>query len=479
MKINRPPKAQVTPPESKVSARTSAPAAAPTAAPAKGWGAKTAAAAPKATSKGWVGKAPALGPAPVAVRASVATSVPVAAPSRFRDPAFTAQLDADTRSRATPGNGVTMLFDGVTSFAERGRMIAGAQKSISLQTFIFNSDETGWALANQLAAKAKEGVQVRVIYDGLGSNRADPKMFEMMKAAGVDVREYGPQYDLPDLNNRWHEKHLIVDGQASIEGGMNIANEYALGGSGKMVFSRGTEATEPWRDADVKIAGPAVNDAARSFLSNWKTLGGEVSAPDEAAMLAPQAQAAGGTTVRVVQSNPGVEGAQNATHRLYLDAINHAQTSITIENAYFLPPDDLRQALTAAAQRGVQVKVLTNSRETNDMGAVSDAARYFYDDLEKAGVKIYEKQGGTLHSKTACFDGEFSIVGSVNLNGRSTNLDTEDALAIDGPAAGQQLEARFTQGLTQAREVTLDELGHEDFVTNLKQWALSTLAWTF
>jgi cardiolipin synthase len=113
------------------------------------------------------------------------------------------------------------------------------------------------------------------------------------------------------------------------------------------------------------------------------------------------------------------------------------------------------------------------------MGFVADAARYFYDDMIKAGVQINEKQGGTLHAKTATFDGEFSVVGSVNLNGRSKNQDAEVALAVQDSTTAKQLEERFATGIKNSVPVTMGELRKESFLTNLKQWALSTLAWTF
>lgn len=323
-------------------------------------------------------------------------------------------------------------------------------------------------------------MQVRVIYDGLGSNRADPKLFELMTNAGVDVREHAdPLRDPTDLNARWHEKHLIVDGRVSVEGGMNIANEYALGGSGKLVFSRGAQGEEAWRDADAKLEGPAVNDAMQGFLRNWKAVGGQVSAADEAKLLPAIAPRGDGVSVRVVRHHPNDDTRDSNTLRLYQRSIEQAQASITIENAYFLPPPELRQALIDAAKRGVEVKVMTNSRASNDSGFVSDAARYFYDDLLAAGVKLYEKQGGTLHAKTATFDGTLSIVGSVNLNGRSNGRDSEDALVMQDPGTAKQLEARFAGGLAQTRPVTADELRQESLFTNLAQWALSTLAWTF
>ncbi len=436
------------------------------------------AAAPGATkSAGWGLKPASLRQA--APAAPISAQKPAQEITAFDTPTFNATLDRTTNSRNVAGNKLTMLFDGAKSFPERNKLIDGAKDSINLQTFIFASDDTGWDLANRLAKKASEGVKVRVIYDAIGSNRADPKMFEMMKKAGVEVMPYAKPLDQPwNINDRWHEKHLIVDGKASIEGGMNIANEYALGGSGKMVFSRGKTATEPWRDADMKLEGPAVHDVQTAFLKNWETVGGKVSAEEKAKMFPPMTPAADGSKVRVVQHRPDQEGDTNTT-ALYRQAIDTATKSITIENAYFLPPKELRDALVRAAHRGVEVKVMTNSRASNDTGVVSDASRYFYDDLIKAGVKVFEKQGGTLHSKTATFDGAFSIVGSANLNGRSDGRDSEDVLAVRDNSVAKQLEQRFTTGMSETKQVTSADLKKEGFFTNLKQWALSSLAWTF
>lgn len=436
----------------------------------------TGGAAVATVAKGWN----ATGAQAVKRAAAGPTSPP---PAGFRSAAFEARLDAETKSRSVSGNTVSMLYDGVQSFAERERMIAGAKHSVCFQTFIFNSDETGWKLARQLADKAKQGVQVRVIYDALGSGRADPKMFQMMKDAGVDVRAYGEKWKVWDINDRWHEKNLIVDGQTAVLGGMNVADEYALGGSGKMVLSRGGgkegKGTEAWRDTDVKIEGPAVRDSMNAFLRNWNEVGTPISEADRQKLYPPLVAREGGPSVRVIQHNPEVKGLDQTTNKLYQRAIETAQKSITIENAYFLPPPELRKALIDAAKRGVDVKVMTNSKEANDMGFVSDAARHFYDDMLKAGVKIYEKHGGTLHSKTATFDGEFSIVGSVNLNGRSKNTDAEIAMAVTDPKTAKSLEERFAGGLKETRQITTGELKREGLWTNLKQWALSTMAWTF
>ena len=414
-------------------------------------------------------------PAAAGPRLSPASPAAASLP-RFCDPAFEAALDAATGSRARPGNNVQLLQDGVASFPARDALIDGARDSICLQTFIFNSDETGWALARKLADKARAGVKVRVIYDAVGSQRADPALFEHMQAAGVEVRAYGEHWQVWDLNDRWHEKNLVVDGRAAITGGMNIANEYAFGGSARAVLSRGKVAEKPWRDVDVKLTGPVVGDASRAFIRNWELLGAPLSDGDRAALQPRLSPSPEGHRVRLVQADPEAETAGRTT-ALYLEAIRHARRSITLENAYFIPAAPLREALVDAARRGVEVRVLTNSRTSTDFGVVSDAARYFYDGLVAAGVKVYETTGGTLHAKTATFDGEFSIVGSVNLNGRSANQDTEVAAAIDDPATAAALAARFDQELLQARPVTAAELQHEDLLTNLRQWAVSSFAW--
>ncbi len=397
---------------------------------------------------------------------------------RVGSQAFEKLLDQVTDSKLRQNNSTELLLDGTESFAARRNLIRGATHSIYMQTFIFNDDGTGWDLARELSMRAQEGIDVRVIYDGIGSLRADEAMFDYMRENGVQVLEYGdPVNQFWDLNDRWHEKHLIVDQEVSIEGGMNIANEYALGGSGRLVFSRSEKAEEPWRDVDVRLQGPVVQDTVNAFRRNWESLTGEtIALSNHPRTWTPEKQ--GTTPVRFIQHRPDEEGDQN-TRNAHLQAIRSAQDSILIENAYFLPPGDLRNALLNAARRGVKVRVMTNSRESNDIGIVSDAARYFYDDLIEAGVEIYEKHGGTLHSKTMTVDGTYSIVGSVNLNGRSQWRDSESMAAISSESTARKLEQRFESGLSECKQITTDELEDESFLTNLQQWAISFLAPTF
>lgn len=392
-------------------------------------------------------------------------------------PDFNRRLDSLTHSTLRDSNRLDLLFDGVESFDARKKLILGAEHSVYLQTFIFDDDATGWETARLLAQRAKEGLDVRVIFDGFGSGRADEKLFDFMREQGVQVMEYGdPLRQFWDLNDRWHEKHLIVDGTTAIEGGMNIANEYALGGSDTLVFSRGPDAEMGWRDLDVQVEGPVVKDILAGFYQNWKDVGGSAkrNTPIDATVVETYPD---GDQVRFVKHRPDEDGDDNTKH-LHLEAIRSATESVVIENAYFLPPSELRNALINAARRGVMVRIMTNSRQTNDMGPVSDAARYFYDDLIAAGAQIFEKQDATLHSKTMTVDGAFSIVGSVNLNGRSQWRDSESAVAITSESVAQDLNNRFQQGLDGCIEITQSMLESESFLTNLQQWALSRFAFT-
>ena len=184
-------------------------------------------------------------------------------------------------------------------------------------------------------------------------------------------------------------------------------------------------------------------------------------------MRPPEAQE-GGSSVRVVQHRPDQDGDDNIEN-LYLACIRSSESVITIENAYFNPSEALKMELIAAAKRGVTVRVMTNSRESNDAKPVADAARFYYDDLAAAGVQIFEKQGGTLHSKTASFDGAYSIVGSANLNARSREHDAEIVLATPDPGVAAQLEQRFETGLEETVPVTMTELASEDLADDARQ----------
>lgn len=383
---------------------------------------------------------------------------------------FEQALNRLTHGTFSSGNQVKLLFDGVQSFAARKALILGAKQSINLQTFIFKDDRTGNELADMLCRKAREGVHVRVLVDALGSSNT--ALFDRMRKAGVEVRQWAPIWDLVNLNHRLHEKYLVVDGVVSLQGGMNVADEYALGGTKKMVTSRGDKPERPWRDVDCLLSGPEVLDLQRRFLRNWVRVGDDVNPGEESRLYRKVSDSGEGVRAAFVSNHPMTDGT-NHMEETYFLAITAAQKSIQIESAYFVPSTSVVEELIHAAQRGVKVSIMTNSDATNDIIGSSHVSRYFYARLLKAGIKIYEQKQVTLHSKTATFDGEFSITGSANLNFRSKKWDSEFVLCVNDKKCAKQYEQRFRDGLRGCQEVTLQTVLSWPTSQRLTQWFFS------
>ncbi|MDQ7822269.1 MAG: phosphatidylserine/phosphatidylglycerophosphate/cardiolipin synthase family protein [Candidatus Eremiobacteraeota bacterium] len=466
--------------------------------------------------------------------------------SSLLKPSVEKETDRVTDSLAVPGNRVTLEKNGVNSFPERYRMMEEAKHSINLQTLIFHSDETGWKTAELLAKKAKEGVKCRVIYDWISSADSDPKIFKMMKEAGVELQAFNTPVDYkwheenkdeivrhmhgafqdfikgvgeeglaePDkwiaekgekefkfwignnekvlerlkeyppllhkLNNRWHMKILTVDGKEAMLGGMNIGSEYANGGSGHRDTSLGEKAFSAgaFRDTDVKVEGPVVGKVNEAFAENWGYAGGE----DTAAITAenPAVTAAGSTKTRFVSHQPREKKDRNIEN-WYYQMLKNAEKTAYITNAYFLPTKEFRKALIEAAKRGVDVRILTNSVDTNDLPILSQGGRKFYRELLEGGVRLYELRkdnGGkftTLHTKASVFDGEVATIGSHNLDPRSFNLNSEDTIEIQDKDFGKGMHEMFRDDLQMSNEITLEDLNNETPADRLEQWFASEI----
>lgn len=380
-------------------------------------------------------------------------------------------LDATTGTRVTQGNHARLLFDGTSAFAERFRLMEQAQKSIWVRTFIITADETGRAFVQVLCAKARAGVAVSVVYDAWGSAPAamNSDLFGQLRAAGVQVTAFHPLSKLDKINQRNHEKYLIVDGQAAIIGGMNIADEYALGGSDRRVTQRHN--SKPWRDVDVLLEGPVVADVGNGQGQPVAGVSGEDGAKTAGGQHDDETAPSDGSVAARFVRSPAGGGPVNTVTELYMAAFESARERIVIENAYFLPVPQVQAALINAAMRGVKVRVLTNSAQTSDMKVVANASRYGYDPMVAAGIEIYEVRDATLHAKTAAVDGTYALVGSANLNTRSAKHDSESMAALHDPHAAAQLEARFEHGVANAHRVTKVDLDNESAEVNERQEA--------
>lgn len=364
------------------------------------------------------------------------------------------------------GNKVTPLIDGPATFAAIDRELAQAKHSIHLETYIYADDELGNKFTDKLIRKRREGVEVRVIYDAVGSFSTPAEFFDRMRAAGIEVAEFRPLNPIKTLpwrhHNRDHRKILIVDGAVAFTGGMNITGAYAAGSASRPGPEAGM--TEGWRDTQVEIDGPAALQFQAHFLETWARLGQKL---DNKNIYFPPVKQAGDAIVAAVVSN-GVRAKDEAIYRTYLAAITHASARIWLTQAYFAPPKDMLDALQAAARRGVDVRVIVPG--FSDAGPVFYASRAGYRDLLKSGVRLFEKSDAFLHAKTALVDNAVSIIGSANLDYRSFLHNNEVTAVMIGSDPADYMEKSFLTDVRDTKEITLDEWKKRPATQRFKEW---------
>ena len=376
------------------------------------------------------------------------------------------------------GNRVTVLRDGPDTFAATFAAIHGAQHYLYLEYYIFEDVSfNGEQLSDLLIARQQQGVQIDVIYDGIGSLSTPEALFDRLRSAGIHVRQFNPISTSPfSINDRDHLKILIADGQAAIIGGVNLSVDYESGsGGGSSPQSGGAPpppspaapAHEPWHDVDLQIDGPAVRELKQLFEQHWIGQGGSAA---ELITSVEALTARGDEVVRVIGSQGG-----QLTPRYYatlISAIRSAATHIWVTAAYFVPTHQEYRALARAARRGVDVRLLLPSH--SDSAPALAAQHSHYAELLKAGVKIYERGDGILHSKTVVVDGVWSVVGSSNFDHRSVLFNDEVDAVVISTATGAQLERYFQQDLEHAAGIDLPSWQQRPLAQKLREhfWRL-------
>ncbi len=359
--------------------------------------------------------------------------------------------EAIVGSPLTTGNRVRLLQDGPATYAAMLASIAGARDHVNMETYILEDDAVGRQFAQALMQKQRAGVQVNLIHDSVGTLNTPQAFFDELTAAGVRVLEFNPVNPLEarndwELNQRDHRKLLIVDGATAFLGGINISGVYSSGSS--IRSGKGRTGDPAWRDTDLQIDGPVVAQFQQLFLDAWQAQKGDPLAQrDYFPALAP----VGDQVVRAIGSSP--EDSYSQIYGTLLSAIHSAETSVRITNAYFVPDPQLLDALTMAARRGVDVTLILPSQ--TDSWLVFHAGRRHYTHLLRAGVKIFERRGVILHSKTALIDGVWATVGSTNLDWRSFLHNHELNAVVLGAGFGRQVQAMFDRDLQQSDAVTL------------------------
>ncbi len=356
---------------------------------------------------------------------------------------------------------MALLEDGAQTYAAMLSAIKGAKHHVHMETYIFEADEIGQKFAEALAERARAGLDVRLIYDAVGSFKTPKEFFDDLAATGVKVLEFNPlsagtvvKDGLDGLNHRDHRKLMVVDGRVAFLGGINISSVYGSTSSSSPKEHKDTDSPfekRPWRDMQTRIDGPVVADLERAYLAQWAEHGQTKEAPSEDKEYFPQLTAQGSHVVRVMEGSPSQQNA-NAMYITLISAIDNAEKEVRIMNPYFVPHESLRKALEGAARRGVDVRLVLPSH--SDSQLAYHAGRSFYGGLLEAGVRIFERRDRMLHAKAAIVDGVWSTVGSTNLDWRSLLYNDEINVVVIGPEFAGQMSQVFDQDLAQSEEIT-------------------------
>ena len=368
------------------------------------------------------------------------------------------------------GNKVTLLYDGPQTMASMMEAIAAAKDHINLETYIFDQDEIGLQFAQLLIARQKAGVQVHFIYDAVGTYGTPQPFFDSMRDAGIRLVAFNPINPLKrwgswSPNNRDHKKLLVVDGKLAFTGGVNISGDYA---NSSLFRSKSRNTSEVgWRDTHIRVEGPAVAAMQWEFLTSWASQPAPELGDNN---FFPPLSNVGDKLVRVLASGPDTDQDIYAAHIL---AIDSAVKSVHITSAYFVPDVQVLRALTRAARRGVDVKIILPG--VSDVGLMIYAGQSFYDEMLSSGIRVYELQIAVLHAKTAVIDRVWSTVGSTNIDTRSFLHNYELNVVVLDNAFAESLESAFEEDLRFSTEVTAAEWAKRPFSRRVKEWAARRL----
>jgi cardiolipin synthase len=372
------------------------------------------------------------------------------------DPEFVGSALALGDPVLVPGNKIDMLQNGDAYFPAMLDAIRAAQKSINFEAFIFHSDGVGNQFRDALCERARAGVEVRVLLDGIGSGwRLKNSDVRLMKEAGCRFSYYHPTHSwrVDRTNRRSHRRILVVDGKIGFTGAVGFADRWSGHAQDK----------EHWRDAQIRIEGPLVASLQAAFQEHWvKTFGEALIGPNQFPALNP----AGDLKAQVVTSR---SFSMAPVPLLEAVAWTAATKRIWITNAYCTPTRDQVEQLVKAKDRHVDVRILLPG-PNNDQPMTKSAGRTAYGKLLERGVRIFEYQPTMIHEKSMVIDGMFSMFGSSNFDARSSEINEELDVIVYDEKFGRDMEASFEKDLAQAREYTLEDFRKRTMWERTTEW---------
>jgi len=370
-----------------------------------------------------------------------ATSCPA-----INDPFFCESIELLTHVDLRPGHEVEFFINGDETYPRLWEDLRSAKKSITMQLYYCNKGKMADTLLEILVERARSGVEVFLLHDAFGTTLPN-EYFEALEKAGVKVRPFRPFSfkSLQKMQHRAHIRVIVIDGTVGYTGGFGIDDKWYGTGRDK----------DQWRDTNVRFTGPAVRQLQATFVVCWAEASTNLLTSDS---LFPAEGHPGngaenksdGVFAAVLHASPTI--GSTSAERFFVLSIAAAREKLYISNSYFVPHKAFRQLLCDAAQRGVDVRVLTVSG-LSDVKSTWYAGRARYEELFKGGVRIFEYQPVMMHAKTIVVDGAWLTVGSMNADNRSISFNEESNLIVLDKDAGRRMEEIFLEDLRFAKEI--------------------------
>jgi cardiolipin synthase len=383
-------------------------------------------------------------------------------PAGVDEPGFRTALELVSRTPLHEGHEIEVFINGNETYPRLWGDLRAARESITLQLYYCEPGRMADELREILVDRARTGVRILFLYDAFGTSF--PKEYiQALKSAGVVTEPFRPLSVLAahHVQNRAHIRVVCVDGRIGWTGGFGIADKW---------FGNGRDEGQ-WRDSNVRFTGPAVHQLQSAFVACWAEATGDLLVGDR--LFPAPTSRQGGVLAGVLHGSPSVGSTE--AERFFALTIASARKRLWITNSYFVPDREFRRMIADAAKRGVDTRILTAGPKT-DVKSTLYAGRARYEELMRAGVRIYEYRNTMMHAKTVVVDGVWSAVGSMNADNRSLSFNEETVLLMLDPGMGATLERHFTEDIAHADEILLAEFRQRGSWDRLKEHA-THLAW--
>ena len=363
----------------------------------------------------------------------------------------------------TSGNKVDTFIEGEEKFKALIDDIRSAKKFIHIEYYIFKMDSLGKTIINELKKKVEEGVEVRLLADGMGSKTLRGNKIKYIRSLGIKFHLFFPGF-LPYINTRVnfrnHRKIVVIDGKVGYVGGFNVGDEYINKG----------EQFAYWRDTHIRVQGEAVNELNKRFILDWDYASeGELKNYDEYFL---EQEDYGDIGMQIISSGP--DHKEKKKKNAYMKIINNAKERIYIQTPYLVPDEPIKEALKIAALSGVDVRIMVPGKPDHFFMEWILSANI--GELMEAGVRIYKYQKGFIHSKTIIADGKVASIGTANLDIRSFQLNFEISAIIFDSDFTKKQEKIFADDIKDSKQVILEEYENRGRTIRIKEALIRLIA---